>query len=202
MARVCSSSRLPPARSAAADPRIHVQHAHGFAAAGEHAGGVALPGADAHQRHADDAAQFQVGDALAFVKSAALTGSKFMDSSSRRCCSARWITARGTRKSSSRSLCPLWCRATRVSSPPPVAQQQKAALGAGDRQRRIHQLRQHVVHRKRTLQRRARSRMARSLARLPPTPSAGARWAQRLFAAPICSISRFSSAPSSAKISW
>ena len=30
----------------------------------KHAGGVALSGADAHQRHADHAAQFQVGDAV------------------------------------------------------------------------------------------------------------------------------------------
>ncbi len=43
---------------------------------------------------------------------------------------------------------------------------------------------------------RARSRMARSLARLPPTPGAGAVFS----GAPICSISRFSSAPSSANI--
>ena len=61
---VCSSSRLPPARSAAVSARIHVEHARGLAGGGNHAGGIALPRADAHQRHANHAAQFQIGDAV------------------------------------------------------------------------------------------------------------------------------------------
>ena len=44
--------------------RIHVQHADRFVAAAEHRGGFAEPGANAHQRNADRAAQFQVGDAV------------------------------------------------------------------------------------------------------------------------------------------
>ena len=49
--------------------------------------------------------------------SSAPTGSKFIDSSSRRFCSARWITCRGTRRSLSRRCCPRALRATRVSRP-------------------------------------------------------------------------------------
>ncbi len=44
--------------------RIQVEHAHGFGGGGEQAGGVALPGADTHQRNANHAAQVESGHRL------------------------------------------------------------------------------------------------------------------------------------------
>ena len=59
--------------------RIHVEHAHGFAARREDAGGFALARPDAHQRDADHAAQLQVRDArlrprLAFAQGVEVHG--------------------------------------------------------------------------------------------------------------------------------
>ena len=59
-------------------PRIQVQQAGGFAGRGEHVGGIAHPGADADQRNADHAAQFQIHDGALRRVSSPPSGSKFM----------------------------------------------------------------------------------------------------------------------------
>jgi len=128
------------------------------------------------------------------------SGSKFIDSSSLRCSSARRITSRGTRRSVSRKFCPRRFRATRVSSaapaPPPrnsrnprsapviVSAVSTTLASTSSIENELCKVR-------------ARSRMARSFARLPPTPSGAAAGSPP----PTCSISRFSSTPSSANSS-
>ncbi len=174
MASVCSSSRLPPARSAARQARIHVEHADASRWPSESTLVASpCPGAHAHQRHADHAAQFQVGDAV--LRAGVVAGPR--DRSSWRAVragarSARRITSRGTRRSLSSRLVPARWRATRVSRPaPPDVRSSRKPRSAPVMASAVSTTDASTSSTENELcSVRARSRMARSLPRLPPTP--------------------------------
>ena len=172
MARLWSSSRLPPARSAAAGARIHVEHADGFARRWRRRWWLPAPVAKCAP--------------AARRRSCAAPGPR---------CSARaprptpaagrssWRTGRGAARARGGSpgagragrsrpgARPERLRATRISSSPSAPQQQETALGAGDGERRVHHGVQHVVEREAAFRSvRATSSMARSLRQVRPAP--------------------------------
>ena len=81
------------------------------------------------------------------------SGSKDIESRSRREFSARWITEVGTRRSSGFERLARAIAGHRNFQVGVLAQQQKSAFAAGDRQRRIHHGGKHLLRRKRILQR-------------------------------------------------
>ena len=129
-------------------------------------------------------------------------GSKFMESSSRRCSQGALDHAPGHAQIAlAEASCPARLRATRVSRSPSLPQQQESALGAGDGQRGVHHGDQHVLRwRSRALQGARHFQNGAQLGQV--AADAGPRDRPDFSCAPNCSIRRFSSAPSRAKMSW
>ena len=170
MASVCSSSRLPPARSAAAmresiysTPTVSLPVDSTLVAS-------PCPGADAHQRDADHAAQFQVGDAVLRTRFVAaerveIHGEQFPPMLQR----AVEHFARHAQVAVAQVCARCLWRATRVSRPSPRRSSRKprsapvmaSAVSTTEASTSSTEKELCTV--------RARSRMARSLARLPPS---------------------------------
>ena len=174
MARVCSSSRLPPARSAAATresmystPTVSLP-AESRLVASPWPARMRTSGTQITLRRSRSATLCR-----GRVAPGARAGSKFMESSSRRCSSARWITLRGTRRSSSLQLVPVAVpRHPHFQRRPPERSSRKPRSAPVTASAVSTTCASTSSMEKELSSDRARSSMARSLPRLPPTPAA------------------------------
>ena len=195
MAKVCSSSRLPPARSAVT--RRESMYSTPAVSSAVESTLVASPRICVMRTSGTDIT-------LRSSRSATLSsgrnspvpcGSKFIDSRSRRCSSARLITCRGTRKSLAGSVAPLRFRATRISNSPRLRSNRKPRSAPVTASAASTTELSTSWSDKPVCKVRATSRMARSLARLAPAPGE-LPMAPDFSCAPNWPINRFSSAPS------
>ena len=147
MARVCSSSRLPPARSVGGQAGIHVEHAGGLLVGGEHAGRIAAHLADAHQRHGYDAAQLQIDHAALRLELAGALRIEIHGEQIAPLLQGALDDAAGNAQVAGRERGALAIARHARLQVAVLAQQQEAALGAGDGQGRVHHGIEHILQR-------------------------------------------------------